>query len=120
MTDAATTFSPDSPWDDPRWFREVASNATAMLLRLYGAHQLAIVEDAVQDAFVAAGRTWPLTGMPSNPTGWLVHTARNLAAAAEFIALEAVPIRGRATQMIALGKNRTDGNSRRPAHDGSQ
>lgn len=77
MTDATPTFPPDSPWDDPRWFREVASNVTAMLLRLYGAHQLDIVEDAVQDAFVAAVRTWPLAGMPANPTGWLVHTARN-------------------------------------------
>lgn len=77
MTDASTSTSPDRPWDDPRWFREVASNVTAMLLRLYGAHQLDIVEDAVQDAFVAAVRTWPLAGMPSNPTGWLVHTARN-------------------------------------------
>src|SRR6187401_1797222 len=79
MTDDATTNVPDSPWDDPRWFREVASDVTAMLLRLYGAHQLDIVEDAVQDAFVAAVRTWPLAGagMPENPTGWLVHTARN-------------------------------------------
>lgn len=77
MTDVSTSTLPDRPWDAPRWFREVASNVTAMLLRLYGAHQLDVVEDAVQDAFVAAVRTWPLAGLPSNPTGWLLHAARN-------------------------------------------
>ena len=77
MTVANPTNAPEVPWDNPLWFRRVASEATAMLLRLYGAHQLDLVEDAVQDAFVSAVRVWPMAGMPANPTGWLVHTARN-------------------------------------------
>jgi RNA polymerase sigma-70 factor (ECF subfamily) len=72
-----TTTPSDSPWDDPRWFRQVAADVTAMLLRLYGAHQLDVVEDAVQDAFVAAVRTWPHGGVPDNAAGWLLTTARN-------------------------------------------
>lgn len=66
-----------APWDDPHWFRTVAADVTAVLLRRYGAHQLDIVEDAVQDALMAAMRVWPMSGLPKNPTGWLVLTARN-------------------------------------------
>jgi RNA polymerase sigma-70 factor (ECF subfamily) len=77
MTVVIPTNASDAPWDNPLWFRQVASEVTAMLLRLYGAHQLDLVEDAVQDAFVSAVRVWPQGGVPANPTGWLVHTARN-------------------------------------------
>lgn len=77
MTDTQSTTPFTSPWDDPRWFRHVAADVTAMLLRVYGAHQLDVVEDAVQEAFVAAVRTWPHGGVPDNTTGWLLHTARN-------------------------------------------
>lgn len=74
---AATRTGSPTPWDDPHWFRTVAADVTAVLLRRYGAHQLDIVEDAVQDALMAAMRAWPLSGLPKNPTGWLVLTARN-------------------------------------------
>jgi RNA polymerase sigma factor (sigma-70 family) len=32
-------------------------------------------EDAVQEALLAAATTWPIDGLPKNPTGWLVTTA---------------------------------------------
>ena len=35
-----------------------------------------LAEDALQDAFAAAAETWPRRGIPSNPAGWLVTTAR--------------------------------------------
>ncbi|HXQ61426.1 MAG TPA: DUF6596 domain-containing protein [Acidimicrobiales bacterium] len=38
-----------------------------------------LAEDAVQDAFVAATTAWAATGVPSNPAGWLVTTARRKA-----------------------------------------
>jgi RNA polymerase sigma-70 factor, ECF subfamily len=38
-----------------------------------------LAEDALQDAFAAAARTWPSNGIPVNPAGWLVTTARRKA-----------------------------------------
>jgi RNA polymerase sigma-70 factor (ECF subfamily) len=38
-----------------------------------------LAEEAVQDAFVQALRTWPERGVPSNPAAWIVLTARNKA-----------------------------------------
>ncbi len=35
-----------------------------------------LAEDALQDAFAAAAATWPQRGIPANPAGWLVTTAR--------------------------------------------
>lgn len=34
-------------------------------------------EDALSDAFVAALTTWPTSGIPDNPEGWLMTVARN-------------------------------------------
>jgi RNA polymerase sigma-70 factor (ECF subfamily) len=34
-------------------------------------------EDALADAFERALRTWPTTGVPDNPQGWLMTVARN-------------------------------------------
>lgn len=38
---------------------------------------IAAAEDALADAFVAALASWPVDGIPTNPEGWLVTTARN-------------------------------------------
>ncbi len=38
---------------------------------------IALAEDALADAFERALRTWPMTGVPDNPQGWLVTVARN-------------------------------------------
>ena len=35
-----------------------------------------LAEDALQDAFAAAAATWTQNGIPVNPAGWLVTTAR--------------------------------------------
>lgn len=37
---------------------------------------VASAEDALSEAVVAALRTWPTGGIPSNPEGWLLHAAR--------------------------------------------
>jgi RNA polymerase sigma-70 factor (ECF subfamily) len=38
-----------------------------------------LAEDAAQDAFTIAAERWPREGVPANPAGWLVATARNRA-----------------------------------------
>jgi RNA polymerase sigma-70 factor, ECF subfamily len=58
-----------------RVFREESGQAVASLIRVFGDIDLA--EDAVQDAFVAAVRKWPVDGQPPSPGGWIMTTARN-------------------------------------------
>src|SRR3954469_23617662 len=63
--------------DVERAFREAHGQAVATLTRLFG--DLTLAEDAVQDAFVIALDRWPCDGLPGNPAGWIVTTARNRA-----------------------------------------
>jgi len=58
-------------------FREEFGRAVATLVRLFGDIDLA--EEAVQEAFVVATERWPVAGVPPNPGGWIVTTARNKA-----------------------------------------
>jgi len=60
-----------------RAYRESSGRAVATLIRLFGDIDLA--EEAVQEAFTIAAARWPATGMPPNPGGWIVTTARNKA-----------------------------------------
>jgi RNA polymerase sigma-70 factor, ECF subfamily len=60
-----------------RVFREVYGQAVATLTRIFG--DITLAEDAVQEAFVAASDRWPSDGIPPNPAGWIVTTARNRA-----------------------------------------
>jgi RNA polymerase sigma-70 factor (ECF subfamily) len=68
-----TTQAPDVE----KTFRAEFGRAVATLVRLFGDIDLA--EEAVQDAFVVAVQRWPDTGIPPNPGGWIVTTARNRA-----------------------------------------
>ncbi|MEO7909605.1 MAG: sigma-70 family RNA polymerase sigma factor [Roseiflexaceae bacterium] len=63
--------------DVERVFREVYGQAVATLVRVFG--DIALAEDAVQDAFVVASDRWCSAGIPPNPAGWIVTTARNRA-----------------------------------------
>ncbi|MDQ6615352.1 MAG: RNA polymerase sigma factor [Actinomycetota bacterium] len=58
-------------------FRREFGRAVATLVRLFGDIDLA--EEAVQQAFVVAVARWPTGGVPPNPGGWIVTTARNQA-----------------------------------------
>jgi RNA polymerase sigma-70 factor, ECF subfamily len=60
-----------------RAFREGSGRAVAALIRATRDFDLA--EEAVQDAFETAIRTWPERGVPDNPEAWIVTTARNRA-----------------------------------------
>ncbi|MGW1286209.1 RNA polymerase sigma factor [Streptomyces sp. NPDC001118] len=58
-------------------FRAEYGRAVSVLVRFLGDIDLA--EEAVQDAFTTAVRTWPETGVPPSPAGWIITTARNRA-----------------------------------------
>jgi RNA polymerase sigma-70 factor (ECF subfamily) len=60
-----------------RVFRDEAGKAIATLIRLFG--DIDVAEEAVQDAFMVATEKWPESGLPPNPGGWIVTTARNRA-----------------------------------------
>lgn len=60
-----------------RVFREAYGQAVATLVRIFG--DIALAEDAVQEAFVVASDRWRSHGIPPNPAGWIVTTARNRA-----------------------------------------
>jgi len=49
----------------------------ATLIRIFG--DITLAEDAVQEAFVTASDRWRSDGIPPNPAGWIVTTARNRA-----------------------------------------
>ncbi len=58
-------------------FRDAYGQAVATLVRVF--RDITLAEDAVQDAFVVAGERWPQHGIPPNPAGWIVTTARHRA-----------------------------------------
>ena len=60
-----------------RVFREEYSQVVATLVRVFG--DITLAEDAVQEAFVVASEQWRRNGVPPNPAGWIVTTARNRA-----------------------------------------
>ncbi len=60
-------------------FRRHHARMVAALTRVFGSSRLDLVEDVVQDALVAALRTWPYRGIPDRPDAWLIQVARNRA-----------------------------------------
>ena len=60
-----------------RAYRESYSRAVATLVRVFG--DIDIAEEAVAEAFAVAAQRWPESGVPPNPGGWIVTTARNKA-----------------------------------------
>jgi RNA polymerase sigma factor (sigma-70 family) len=49
------------------------------LTRIFGLGRLDLAEDVVQDTLCRAMETWPLHGLPDNPSAWLLRAARNRA-----------------------------------------
>lgn len=60
-------------------FRHEAGRLVSILTGIFGIDRLQLAEDVVQEALVRALQTWPYYGIPENPAGWLMQTARNLA-----------------------------------------
>src|SRR5450755_1107722 len=60
-------------------FRREAGRMVSVLTRIFGFHNLALAEDVVQDTFCCTLEVWKFQGMPSNPSAWLMATAKNRA-----------------------------------------
>jgi RNA polymerase sigma factor (sigma-70 family) len=60
-----------------RLVREEGTRGLATLVRITGSIDLS--GDAAQDAVVRALETWPRNGIPKNPRGWLLVTAKRRA-----------------------------------------
>ncbi len=52
---------------------------TSALTRLFGTKNLALVEDVVSDSLVKALEVWRFSGVPDNPSAWLMAAAKNRA-----------------------------------------
>src|SRR5688500_3018225 len=59
-------------------FRHEAGKMIAVLTRIFGFHNIDLVEDVVQEAFAKALHEWRFK-MPHNPSGWLIQVAKNTA-----------------------------------------
>lgn len=60
-----------------RTFRDQWGYVIAALIRFLG--DLELAEEAAQEAFAVAAERWERDGVPANPGGWLITTARNRA-----------------------------------------
>lgn len=49
------------------------------MTRFFGASNMQIAEDIVQETLISALTTWATQGIPDNPTGWLVQVAKRKA-----------------------------------------
>jgi RNA polymerase sigma-70 factor (ECF subfamily) len=71
----ARSWGPDSILEQA--FRDHWGRVLAALIGFLGDFDLA--EEAAQEAFAIAAERWPREGVPENPAGWLLVTARNRA-----------------------------------------
>lgn len=60
-------------------FRHQSGKMIAVLTRIFGMHNLEMIEDVVQESFLRAIHTWTFNQLPGNPGGWLMQVARNRA-----------------------------------------
>jgi len=58
-------------------FRHEAGKMIAVLTRIFGFHNLELVEDTVQETFLKALQIWKYRQIPDNPSAWLMQVARN-------------------------------------------
>lgn len=60
-------------------FRHESGKLVSVLTRIFGAQNLDLAEDVVQDSLVEAITDWQFKGVPDNPTAWLFRVAKNKA-----------------------------------------
>ena len=59
--------------------RQQSPRLLAVLVRIFGVHNLQMAEDVLQEAFYKALVEWRDNGIPENPQGWLMQTAKRQA-----------------------------------------
>jgi RNA polymerase sigma factor (sigma-70 family) len=77
--DQSPVPSSEIPQLAERLFRHEAGKLVSSLTGIFGMDRLQLAEDVVQEALVRALQTWPYSGIPENPAGWLMQTAKNRA-----------------------------------------
>ncbi|WP_266366801.1 RNA polymerase sigma factor [Tellurirhabdus rosea] len=70
---------PDSRHLVDHLFRHEAGRMVAALTRLLGFDRLEVAEDIVQETMIQALKSWPLAGIPEQPSAWLYRVAKNKA-----------------------------------------
>src|SRR6185436_114060 len=61
------------------FFRHESGRLMAVLTRVFGLHNLELVEDVVQSALLQALESWKFQGVPADPAAWVYRVARNKA-----------------------------------------
>jgi RNA polymerase sigma factor (sigma-70 family) len=64
---------------DSHFFRQEAGRVVASLTRVFGVRNLALAEDVTQDALCRALEVWKFSGLPKNPSAWLMAAAKRRA-----------------------------------------
>ncbi len=60
-------------------FRHEAGRIVSTLTRVFGFDRIELAEDVVQEALLRALQQWPFSGVPENPSAWIMQVARNQA-----------------------------------------
>ena len=63
----------------PHLFRSEYRKIVSVLGKRFGFDHLETAEDIASETFLTAAQTWPLRGLPENPTAWLYRVAENKA-----------------------------------------
>jgi RNA polymerase sigma factor (sigma-70 family) len=71
--------SDDIPLIVEHLFRREYGRLVALLTHRFGVEHIDLAEEMVQDALVKAVQIWPFSGVPRNPSAWILQTARNRA-----------------------------------------
>jgi len=59
------------------WFRHEYSRILSLFLSKYGAENIDLIEDAIQEALYKAMKVWSYQKSPENPSGWIFKVAQN-------------------------------------------
>src|ERR1043165_4860505 len=63
----------------PHLFRTEFRKIVSVLCKHFGLDQIEVARDIAGDTFLIAAQTWPMNGVPKNPTAWLYNVAKNKA-----------------------------------------
>jgi RNA polymerase sigma-70 factor (ECF subfamily) len=61
------------------FFRHESGKMVSVLTKIFGAENLDLAEDVVQDSLIEAISQWQYKGIPENPSAWLFRVAKNKA-----------------------------------------
>ncbi len=60
-------------------YKAESTKLLAVLTRIFGPHNFELAENVLQESFAKALTAWQLNGVPDNPSGWLIQSAKNQA-----------------------------------------